>query len=68
MLELHSDFSTLKAKDIMNPHPKFIEADELAVNALSMMRKNSITQLVVTKNKKYVGFIHLHDLIREGLI
>ncbi len=68
MLEQHHDFSNLEAKDIMNPKPIFIEANELAINALSMMRKNSITQLVVTENKKYVGFIHLHDLIREGLI
>jgi arabinose-5-phosphate isomerase len=40
----------------------------LAVDALDLMRKKSITQLVVIENRRYLGFIHLHDLIREGLI
>jgi arabinose-5-phosphate isomerase len=56
------------AEDVMTPSPKTISADELAVDALDLMRKRSITQLVVVDGKKYLGFIHLHDLIREGLI
>jgi arabinose-5-phosphate isomerase len=56
------------AEDVMTKTPKTIGADELAVDALDIMRKKSITQLVVVAGKKYLGFIHLHDLIREGLI
>ena len=68
MLEKEGAFESLKAKDIMTLGPKTIESDELAVEALDMMRRYDITQLVVTKDKKYMGIIHLHDLIREGLI
>jgi arabinose-5-phosphate isomerase len=68
MLEKEGAFESLKAKDIMTLGPKIIESDELAVEALDRMRRYDITQLVVTKDKKYMGIIHLHDLIREGLI
>jgi arabinose-5-phosphate isomerase len=68
MLEKEGALESLKAKDIMTLGPKTIESDELAVQALDLMRRHDITQLVVTKNKKYMGIIHLHDLIREGLI
>ncbi len=52
----------------MNTQPKTIEKNELAVNALEKLREASIMQLVVMDGKEYLGFIHLHDLIREGLI
>ena len=52
----------------MTATPKTINEDKLAVDALDLMRRKAITQLVVTDNGKYLGFIHLHDLIREGLI
>jgi len=68
MLEKDGNVEKFTAKDIMTKDPKTIGADELAVDALDMMRKNEITQLVVVDNKKYSGIIHLHDLIREGLI
>jgi arabinose-5-phosphate isomerase len=68
MLERDLYHATVKAKDIMTSLPKTIDRDELAVNALDIMRKNNITQLVVTSNKNYQGIIHLHDLIREGII
>lgn len=58
----------ITAKDIMSLHPKTIAPAEMAVNALDIMRKNEITQLVVAENKKYLGIIHLHDLVKEGLI
>ncbi|MEZ4932025.1 MAG: KpsF/GutQ family sugar-phosphate isomerase [Saprospiraceae bacterium] len=58
----------LTAKDIMNTHPKTIPAEALAVEALELMRANSITQLIVLENEKYVGIVHLHDIIKEGLI
>jgi arabinose-5-phosphate isomerase len=68
MLEKGEDINQLTAKDIMTSGPKTIAADELAVNALDKMRRNNITQLLVTDQDKYQGVIHLHDLIREGLI
>ena len=68
MLEKKISLDNVMAADIMTATPKTINADELAVNALDLMRKKAITQLAVTNNGKYLGFIHLHDLIREGLI
>lgn len=69
MLEKTSDTSQLTARDLMTAHPKQIHPDELAFKALGLMRKNSITQLIVVDEAGiYQGFIHLHDLIREGLI
>jgi arabinose-5-phosphate isomerase len=68
MLEKNISLDGMTATDIMTTTPKSIGADELAVDALDLMRKKSITQLVVVEKGKYLGFIHLHDLIREGLI
>ncbi len=68
MLEKGNDILHTTAKDIMGVHPKTIEGDALAVDALDRMRKNNITQLIVTEEKHYAGVIHLHDLIREGII
>jgi arabinose-5-phosphate isomerase len=68
MLEMNQDVSELKAADILSKNPKTIEADELAVNALSVFQTNNITQLIVTLNGQYDGFIHFHDLLREGII
>lgn len=68
MLEQETDLTKVNAKDIMTAAPRSIESDELAVTALTLMRKYSISQLIVTEEKKYLGMIHLHDLIREGLV
>lgn len=70
MLEKGSaDLNQLAARDIMTAAPKTVLAEDMAVKALEKMRKNSITQLVVADAAgRYLGFIHLHDLIREGLI
>lgn len=68
MLERNMDFNSVLAKDIMNKNPKQIDAEELAIIAKQTIEKHNITQLIVTKNKSYVGFIHLHDLIKEGII
>jgi len=68
MLEKSTAIDKTKAGDIMTDNPKTIGPDELAVDALDMLRKNEITQLAVTEQGKYLGIIHLHDLIREGLI
>jgi len=58
----------VKAKDIMTKDPKTIEAEALAVDALALLRKFDITQLLVVNKGKYEGVIHLHDLVREGII
>lgn len=68
MLEKQLSFDDVKAIDIMTKGPKTIEPGELAVTALDEMRTHDITQLVVIKDNQYLGIIHLHDLIREGLI
>jgi len=68
MLEKNISLNGVIAADIMTATPKTIGPEELAVGALDTMRKRSITQLVVVEKGKYLGFIHLHDLIREGLI
>ena len=68
MFEKYEEFSNILAKDIMHTNPKTIDTDELAVEALSQLQQNKISQLVVVKNKKYAGILHIHDLMREGII
>ncbi|GLB52070.1 D-arabinose 5-phosphate isomerase [Neptunitalea chrysea] len=68
MLSKHDNIGSLKAKDIMSANPKRIQAGELAVDALELMEKNDITQLLVEENNQYIGVIHLHDLIKEGIL
>ncbi len=68
MLEKNSDISLLKAADIMTKKPRTISSDTLVVNALSIMRENNITQLLVVDKGKYQGVIHLHDILREGIL
>lgn len=68
MLEKNSLVDTITAAEIMTINPKTIEDEALAIDAMELMRKNNITQLLVVNNKQYLGVIHLHDLIKEGLI
>lgn len=68
MLEKTVAIDKVKAGDIMTANPKTIGPDELAVDALDQLRKKEISQLAVIEKGKYLGIIHLHDLIREGLI
>ncbi|MBK7936066.1 MAG: KpsF/GutQ family sugar-phosphate isomerase [Lewinellaceae bacterium] len=68
MLQRGGDFSAVHARDILSASPKSIGPDALAIDALSLMRGHSITQLVVLEDGKYLGMVHLHDLIREGLV
>ncbi len=65
------DFKTITATNILSYNPKTIVADALAVEALEKMRQASITQLIVINSeneRKYLGMVHLHDLLKEGLI
>jgi arabinose-5-phosphate isomerase len=68
MLEKNISLENITAKEIMTSAPKIISQNDLAVDALDVMRKNNISQLLVVHNEKYAGIIHLHDLIREGII
>ncbi len=68
MLEKSDTIQQIQARDIMSQQPKTIGPSELAVNALDLMRKNEIMQLVVAENGTYLGILHLHDLVKEGLI
>ena len=68
MVERGGDLSTLKARDIMSSHPKMIDIDELAVNAFRIMESNKITSVVVTENGRYAGLVHIHDILREGIV
>jgi len=68
MLTKNDSFTHLKAKDIMSTNPKRIAEDAMAVDALDIMETFNITQLLVEKDGDYVGVVHLHDLIKEGII
>jgi arabinose-5-phosphate isomerase len=68
MLGEGKDFSDLKAENIMNDAPKTIAFDSLAFDALEVMEKNNISQLVVVDGNKYVGIVHIHEIIKEGVV
>jgi len=68
MLEKNTSLEGILARDIMTLNPKTILPGALAVEALDVLRKFDITQLVVANQKQYLGVLHLHDLIREGLL
>lgn len=68
MLEKTSDISQICATDILSANPITIEPTVMAVEALELLKKHNISQLVVAENGNYKGIIHLHDLIREGIV
>ncbi|RPH34023.1 MAG: KpsF/GutQ family sugar-phosphate isomerase [Bacteroidales bacterium] len=68
MLQKNESFDNLTAKDIMSANPKSIDMDELAIHAFNKMESHKITQLIVTENEKYAGMIHLHDILKEGIV
>lgn len=68
MLEKYDSLAGLTAIDIMSKSPKTIDADELAAVALEKMRKYNINQLVAVREEKYIGILHLQDMVREGII
>ena len=68
MLKDGLDHSTLTAKDIMGVNPKTIDYNAMAVEAIEIIENHNITQLLVTDNGNYKGIIHLHDLLKEGII
>lgn len=68
MLNKFDNIAELSAKDIMTINPCTIDEDEYAVKAMNLMQEKNITQLVVVKDGKAVGFVHIHDLLKEGLL
>ena len=67
MLMKYPNIEQVKAEQIMTSNPKTIDEDALVVDALHKMRENSITQLPVVHDGKYLGIIHLHDILKEGI-
>lgn len=68
MLLRQMDTSSLKASDIMTPSPRRIAVDTYAIEAVAIAQKHNISQVIVVDGEQYLGMIHLHDLIREGLV
>jgi arabinose-5-phosphate isomerase len=68
MLEKSSSLDHITANDILTPNPKIVGADNLAVEALEILRNNNISALLVAQNNEYLGVLHLHDLVREGIV
>jgi arabinose-5-phosphate isomerase len=68
MLEQHNTIQNLTAADIYHPSPITIGAEALAVEALALMQEKDISQIIVVENNEYKGIIHMHDLMREGIL
>jgi len=68
MLQKDLDIKTTRAADIMTVNPKAVNTTMLAAEALEIMEKNNITQLLVLDDGTYKGIIHLHDIIKEGIL
>ncbi len=68
MLEKNIPIDQFKASDIMTHNPRTLDKNTLVVDALSVMRKNNITQILVVDGINYVGVVHLHDILKEGII
>lgn len=68
MLNKHDNISGLTAKDIMTSNPKTIAVNVLAIEALELMQNNGISQLLGVDGNKYIGVVHLHNLINEGIL
>lgn len=68
MLQKTLDIQSLRASDIMTVNPKIISSDEFAIRALNLMRNHNITQLVAMNGDKIAGFVHIHELMKEGIV
>mgnify|MGYP001275064532 FL=1 len=68
MLERVDSFSNLKAKDIMSLNPKMISVNSLVYDALQIMEDNKITQIIVTDKDNYIGIVHMHEILKEGVL
>ncbi|MCO6358742.1 arabinose-5-phosphate isomerase [Roseivirga pacifica] len=68
MLEKHTDFSHITIGEVMTPNPKTINKGEYAIHALNKMREFDINQLIVVHESSVVGFLHISDLLNEGIV
>lgn len=68
MLEQHNSIQDLKAADVFHKKPITISPNTLAIEAFDLMKTNDISQLIVAENEQYVGMIHVHDLMKEGIL
>lgn len=68
MLNKYDNISGLRARDVMTSNPKTIGTDVLAVKALKTMQDNDISQLLAVEGTKYRGVVHLHNLLKEGIL
>ena len=68
MLEKGDSFSNLKANDIMCINPKTVDIKTLAYDALQLMEQNNISQMIVMENARYIGIVHIHEIIKEGVV
>lgn len=68
MLNNRDSFADLTAKDIMSKNPKFTQSNTMAIDALQILENHSITQLIVVDNDEYKGVLHLHDILKEGIL
>jgi arabinose-5-phosphate isomerase len=68
MLNENETFNHLSAKDIMTKNPKLIQANDRVIDAFQILEDNKITQLVVLENDTYIGVLHLHDILKEGIV
>jgi len=68
MLMNKKSIDGISAKDVMSSNPKLAEKDMMAVDALNLMKQYNISQLIITDKEKYLGMVHLHDLVKEGII
>ena len=63
----NKEISSLVASDIMSINPQIVDFEIKAVDALKIMKRNKISQLIVTKNHEYYGVLHIQNLIKEGI-
>ena len=68
MLLNNQDINGMTARDIMSANPKSVDKNTMAVDALTLMKSHNISQLIITDKEKYAGMIHLHDLVKEGIL
>ena len=68
MLAETTDINSLKASDIMSASPKTLSSNAMAVEAKELLEENNISQVLIQDDNKYQGVVHIHDLIKEGIL
>jgi arabinose-5-phosphate isomerase len=68
MLSDRDSFADLTAKDIMTKNPKMVQSTDMVIDAFNIMEDYSITQLIVADKGEYKGVLHLHDILKEGIL